>query len=44
MDTTEIVVVVGAAALIAVVLWYFFGEGVGTKGKGSHSPQQGRKS
>jgi hypothetical protein len=26
MDTTEILVVVGAVALIAVVLWYFFGD------------------
>lgn len=25
MDTTEILVVGGAIALIAVVLWYFFG-------------------
>ncbi len=26
MDTAEIFVIVGAAALIAFVLWYFFGE------------------
>jgi plastocyanin domain-containing protein len=26
MDTTEILVLVGAGALIALVLWYFFGE------------------
>jgi plastocyanin domain-containing protein len=26
MDTTEIFVIVGGAALIAFVLWYFFGE------------------
>ena len=26
MDTTEIVVVIGGAALIAMTLWYFFGE------------------
>ena len=26
MDTTEILVVVGAIALIALVVWYFFGE------------------
>ena len=26
MDTTEILVLVGGAALIALVLWYFFGE------------------
>jgi plastocyanin domain-containing protein len=26
MDTTEIIVVLGGAGLIALVLWYFFGE------------------
>ena len=26
MDTTEILVVIGGASLIALVLWYFFGE------------------
>ena len=26
MDTTEIIVVIGGAGLIALVLWYFFGE------------------
>jgi hypothetical protein len=26
MDKSEIVVVVGAVALIVLVLWYFFGE------------------
>jgi plastocyanin domain-containing protein len=26
MDTTEIIVLIGAGALIALVLWYFFGE------------------
>jgi plastocyanin domain-containing protein len=26
MDTTEIIVVIGGAALIALTLWYFFGE------------------
>jgi hypothetical protein len=26
MDATEIGVVIGAAVLIALVLWYFFGE------------------
>ncbi|MFN6963634.1 MAG: cupredoxin domain-containing protein [Pyrinomonadaceae bacterium] len=26
MDTTEIAVIVGGVALIALVLWYFFGE------------------
>lgn len=26
MDTAEILVIVGAVALIALVLWYFFGE------------------
>jgi len=26
MDTAEIAVVVGAAILIALVLWYFFGK------------------
>ena len=26
MDTAEILVVIGAVALIALVLWYFFGE------------------
>ncbi|MCY7376333.1 MAG: cupredoxin domain-containing protein, partial [Pyrinomonadaceae bacterium] len=26
MDTTEILVVIGGVALIAFVLWYFFGE------------------
>ena len=26
MDRTEIMVVVGAVALIALVLWYFFGK------------------
>jgi plastocyanin domain-containing protein len=26
MDTTEIVVIVGGVALIALVLWFFFGE------------------
>lgn len=26
MDTTEIIVIIGGAALIAFVLWYFFGE------------------
>ncbi len=26
MDTTEIIVVIGGLALIAAVLWYFFGE------------------
>ncbi len=26
MDTTEIIVVIGGIALIAFVLWYFFGE------------------
>jgi len=26
MDTAEIIVVAGGAALVAFVLWYFFGE------------------
>jgi plastocyanin domain-containing protein len=26
MDTTEIIVILGGAGLIALVLWYFFGE------------------
>jgi plastocyanin domain-containing protein len=26
MDTTEIIVIIGGACLIAVTLWYFFGE------------------
>jgi plastocyanin domain-containing protein len=26
MDTTEIIVLIGGAALIGLVLWYFFGE------------------
>ena len=26
MDTTEILVVIGGVALIAFVLWYFFGK------------------
>lgn len=32
MDTTETLVVVGAIALIALVLWYFFGEREKTSG------------
>jgi hypothetical protein len=27
LDRTEVLVVVGAIALIAVVIWYFFGPG-----------------
>ena len=33
MDTTEIIVVVAGVALIAFVLWFFFGE---------HEPSGGR--
>ena len=37
MDTTEIIVVIGGVALIALTLWYFFGEREATSATVSES-------
>jgi len=40
MDTTEIVVIIGGAALIALTLWYFFGEREATEANVSENGVQ----